>query len=73
MSLLGNIFENPVIKKAAFGQLKSLIKSENLEFIIVKLDPVDGELEIEMYAPGEATILLTEKPAIADAENKDSL
>lgn len=73
MSLFGNIFENPAIKNAAFGQLKKLIKSENLGLIVVRLNPETDELEIDMYKPGEAvinietvnlpeTLLLTEKP-----------
>jgi hypothetical protein len=74
MSLFGNIFENPAIKNAAFGQLKKLIKSENLGLIVVRLNHDTDELEIDMYKPGEAvinietvtqpeTLLLTEKPA----------
>lgn len=56
MGLLSGIFENPAIKKAAFGQLKSLIVSEGLSMIIVRIDPADGELMIDMYKPGEAVI-----------------
>jgi hypothetical protein len=56
MGLLSGIFDNPAIKKAAFGQLKSLIVSEGLAMIIVRIDPADGELIIDMYKPGEAVI-----------------
>jgi hypothetical protein len=58
MSLFGNLFENPAIKKAAFGQLKKLMESENLGFIIVRLD-ADGELAFDLYKPGEAEIVVT--------------
>lgn len=56
MSLFSNIFDNPGIKNAAFGQLKKLIKSENLGLIIVRLNAETDELEIDMYKPGEALI-----------------
>lgn len=86
MSLFSGIFENPAIKNAAFGQLKKLIKSENLGLIIVRLNHETDELEIDMYKPGEALItvihpddlpvgeapkLLTEKPE-ENADDQDS-
>jgi hypothetical protein len=82
MSLFGNIFENPAIKNAAFGQLKKLIKSEHLGLIVVRLNPDTDDLEIDMYKPGEAVItvqmtapetplLLTENTP-ENADNQDS-
>lgn len=86
MSIFGNIFENPALKNAAFGQLKKLIKSENLGLIVVRLNADTDELEIDMYKPGEAVItvettltapieenqfLLPEKPT-TDADNQNS-
>jgi len=83
MGLLGNVFDNPAIKNAAFGQLKKLIKSENLGLIVVRLNQETDELEIDMYKPGEAVIsihattapdqtnLLTET-TVANADNQDS-
>ncbi len=82
MSLFGSVFDNPAIKNAAFGQLKKLIKSENLGLIVVRLNAATDELEIDMYKPGEAVItiettapeatnLLTENTA-PDANNQDS-
>lgn len=82
MSIFGNLFENPTIKSAAFGQLKKLIKSENLGLIVVRLNPETDELEIDMYKPGEAVItvehpeqanqfLITEKP-IENADNQNT-
>jgi hypothetical protein len=69
MSIFGNIFENPALKNAAFGQLKKLIKSENLGLIVVRLNPDTDELEIDMYKPGEAVITV-EQVITAPEENQ---
>jgi hypothetical protein len=55
MSLLSGIFDNPALRNAALSQLKKLIQSEGLEFIVVRVDPAEG-LMIDMYKPGEAAV-----------------
>jgi hypothetical protein len=55
--MFGNLLENPAIKKAAFGQLKALIKGKNLEFLVIALDE-SGEIDAQLYRKGEAKIVL---------------
>lgn len=56
MSLLEGILGNETIQRMAFGQLKGLFESKQLDFILVKLD-AQGEVELELYKKGEAKII----------------
>ena len=68
MSLLTGLFNNPVIKNAAFGQLKSIIIDEKLHAIIVQVDPENNDLIIKLCKAEDVTIIYNEKPE----ENADT-
>jgi hypothetical protein len=46
MDILGNIFSNPLLKKAAFGKLKETMSEHNLKGIFVTMDAA-GELDFK--------------------------
>lgn len=65
MSLLESILGNSTVANLAFGQLKNLFAEKNLEFIAVKLDE-NGEVELELYKKGEATVVPIPEGLTAD-------
>ena len=56
MSFLDGILGNKKIQELALGQLKNVF-NENREMIVVTLD-ANGELDIKMFAPGEAAVVI---------------
>ncbi len=71
MSLVDTIAKNGFLKNVLFGQLKNVFKEGNVAFIVVRLDP-EGEIVVDLYEHGEATIVAnpnSETLKIVDHEN----
>jgi hypothetical protein len=83
MSFLNGLLGNKVVVNAMLGNLKGIIREQNLDCIVVKLDPDSGDLLIGLYKPGDIEIKVLETaenaPEIvnpetlpANADNKDN-
>ena len=65
MSLLGNLFDNPTIRDAAFGTLKKTMKEQGLEYIIVRIDKETDQFKFDLCLPGDVTIIVNEAKTTA--------
>jgi hypothetical protein len=57
MSLLDGLLGNKTLMNAALGKLGDVMRRENLEYVIVSLDPEDGGILLKMAKPGDVTII----------------
>lgn len=67
--MFDSIFQNEAFQKFAFGQLRGIIAKEGYAMMVLRLDPVDGSLIIEMFKPGEATLTIHTMPALELSAN----
>lgn len=57
MSILDSLFNSEVLQEKAFGIFKKMMSDKGLEFIVLRVDG-DGNMELSMYKPGEASITI---------------
>lgn len=69
MGMFDSIFQNEAFQKFAFGQLRGIIAKEGYEMMVLRLDPEDGALIIEMFKPGEATLTVHKVAALELSAN----
>lgn len=60
MNFLNGLLGNKTIVNAMLGNLKGIIREQQLDCIVVKLDPETGDLLIGLYKPGDIEIKVLE-------------